>query len=123
MRERFKALTEPQRVAASTRARVLLGQQRLWRDARSVLFFDPLKAELDIWPLVAEALGAGKIAALPRFISQTGTYTACPIRDLAQDLEIGRFGIREPVGRCAATPLNKLDLILVPGIAFDLHGR
>jgi 5-formyltetrahydrofolate cyclo-ligase len=27
------------------------------------------------------------------------------------------------VARCLAQPVNKLDLVLVPGVAFDLHGR
>jgi 5-formyltetrahydrofolate cyclo-ligase len=53
----------------------------------------------------------------------TATYTACPIQDPASDLETGAFGIREPAARCAVEPLNKLDLILVPGVAFDLTGH
>ncbi len=50
-------------------------------------------------------------------------YAACQIRDFTQDLQTGRFGIREPRDTCAKIPLNRLDLILVPGLAFDLDGR
>ncbi len=39
------------------------------------------------------------------------------------DLQVGHFGIREPRSPCAPLPLTRLDLILVPGVAFDLHGR
>ena len=35
----------------------------------------------------------------------------------------GQFGIREPAARCPEIPLSRLDLILVPGVAFDWHGR
>ena len=35
---------------------------------------------------------------------------------------IGKFGVREPAERCAPVPLNRLDLVLVPGIAFDIRG-
>ncbi len=38
-------------------------------------------------------------------------------------MRTGRFGIREPVDRCTHLGLNRLDLILVPGVAFDLNGR
>ena len=44
-------------------------------------------------------------------------------KDIAKDLSHGQFGIREPSGHCIAVPPNRLDLILVPGVAFDSHGR
>jgi 5-formyltetrahydrofolate cyclo-ligase len=120
---RLKAMTAARRVAASAQARALLEQQALWREARSVLFFAPMPEELDVWPLLADTLAAGKVAALPRFMPETKSYIACQVQDLDRDVETGYFGIREPVLPCALTPLNRLDLILVPGVAFDLHGR
>jgi 5-formyltetrahydrofolate cyclo-ligase len=35
---------------------------------------------------------------------------------------IGEFGIREPAAKCAEIPFGKFDLVLVPGVAFDLRG-
>jgi 5-formyltetrahydrofolate cyclo-ligase len=35
----------------------------------------------------------------------------------------GQFGIREPDPDCIEIPSHQLDLVLVPGVAFDLHGR
>jgi len=112
-----------ERVAASARARALLAAQGRWTHARSVLLFAPLPEELDIWPLLTAALAAGKQVALPRFVAQTRTYEACQIQDPTTDIQVGHFGIREPAPRCARLPSNHLDLILVPGVAFDLHGR
>lgn len=45
---------------------------------------------------------------------------ACKIRKPKSN---GQFGIREPKASCAEIPLERLGLILVPGVAFDLHGR
>ena len=73
--------------------------------------------------LLAEALLTGKLVALPRFDSVKKSYRACQIRNLTEDLLSGQFGIREPNNSCPVVPLNRLDLILVPGVAFDLHGR
>jgi 5-formyltetrahydrofolate cyclo-ligase len=127
LRDRVSALLKRmgpgERAAASTRARALLAAQAPWKRAQWVLFFAPLPEELDVWPLLTEALSAGKRVALPRFVAETRTYEACPILDPQVDLQVGHFGIREPAGRCARLPSNRLDLILVPGIAFDLHGR
>jgi 5-formyltetrahydrofolate cyclo-ligase len=111
------------RVAGSAQACARLETQRAWREATAILFFAPLSTELDIWPLLARAIAAGKIASLPRFERATGQYSAARVEDPVADVHAGRFGIREPVSRCPSVPLNRLDFILVPGVAFDLQGR
>ena len=123
VREQLKALTEAQRAEASAKARALLAVQARWQNAQSILLFAPLPDEPDLWPLIAEALHAGKLVALPRFDPATKKYLVCQIRNPAEDLVSGQFGIREPNNYCPTLPLNRLDLILVPGVAFDLHGR
>ena len=100
-----------------------LREQTVWKNAASVLLFAPMPAEPDIWPLLAEALGAGKIAALPRFNPADKHYAACRVQNVRSEIAPGAFGIREPAARCAEIPLDGLDLILVPGVAFDWHGR
>jgi 5-formyltetrahydrofolate cyclo-ligase len=119
----LRAMAPAEREAASGRARQLLASHAEWRAARSILFYAPMAEELDVWPLVSEALGAGKRVGLPRFAPQSGAYVACEVQDLALDLKPGHFGIREPADHCAAFSLKRLDLILVPGVAFDLDGR
>ncbi len=119
---RVKELTAAQRTTASAQARALLAQQALWQNAHSILFFAPMPEEVDVWPLLDQALAAGRIVALPRFIARTKNYVACRVRDIAQDVAVGYYGIREPVERCAQWRLHQVDLILVPGVAFDLHG-
>jgi 5-formyltetrahydrofolate cyclo-ligase len=123
IREQLKTISEEQRTAGSQQARALLASQPRWAAAHSVLFFAPLPGELDVWPMLEDALVAGKVVALPRFVAETGAYVACAVQDLAKDLIPGRFGIREPADGCAQIALNRLDLALVPGVAFDLQGR
>jgi 5-formyltetrahydrofolate cyclo-ligase len=112
-----------QKAIASESARRLLSQQVVWQKARAVLFFAPTPDEVDIWPLLEIALGEGKIAALPRFVPESAGYTACRVQNLTQEIRAGHYNIREPAATCAEAALNRLDLILVPGVAFDLHGR
>lgn len=111
------------RAAASLKACELMRRQDLWRRARSVLLFAPIHGELDVWPLLRTALTEGKEAALPRFLQDTGGYGACAVRKPETDITVGKWNIREPHERCEVVPLNQLDLILVPGVAFDLHGH
>ena len=123
VRAGLKLLGPGERVAAAGQARALLAAQALWKTAQWVLFFAPLPEELDVWPLLTEALAAGKRVALPRFVAEDRNYEACQIQDPKSDLQTGHFGIREPASHCALLPSTRLDLILVPGVAFDLHGR
>jgi len=123
IRAQVKALTVEQRAAASGRACALLEQQAVWKRAELIFFYAPMPEEIDIWPLLGDALAAGKTVALPRFDPVTQRYVACQIQDVAKDLNHGQFGIREPGGHCIAVPPNRLDLVLVPGVAFDVHGR
>ena len=120
---RLKQMAPGARAAASAQARALLTAQPLWKTAQWVLFFAPLSEELDVWPLLTEASSAGKRVALPRFVAANRAYEPCQTLDPQVDLQVGHFGIREPARRCARLPFSRLDLILVPGVAFDSQGR
>lgn len=127
LREKGRAalenLSAEQHAADSLRACAQLETKFYWKNARVVLFYAPLTGELDTWSLVGDALAAGKIAALPRFDPKSNQYVACEIKNPAADTVSGQFGIREPGNHCAVLTANRLDLVLVPGVAFDSHGR
>jgi 5-formyltetrahydrofolate cyclo-ligase len=123
VRTELAKLSAAQRTAASGEACALLEKQTLWREAKTILFFAPLPDEPDTWPLLTDALKAGKTALLPKFEPEHNHYVAYHITNVTHDLQAGRFGVREPRDTCVKFPLNRLDLILVPGIAFDLNGR
>ena len=111
------------RNAMSAQIRDRLKDQAIWKNAGTILFFAPLPVEPDIWPLLEEGFAGGKIAALPRFDSASNGYVACRVKHPRNDIVPGQFGIREPGANCVELPLNRLDLVLVPGVAFDLQGR
>lgn len=126
LRERLRAelhgLTRAQRDDAAVEICARLIEQPLWKNARSVLLFAPLPDEPNVRPLLHAALDAGKLTALPRFSTATGGYEAAAVRDLAKDFTEGKFGVLEPAATCEMADLKRLDLILVPGLAFDRHG-
>ena len=93
------------------------------QSARTILFFAPLTDEPDIWPLLEKLLPTQKICALPAFDRAAQIYSARRVRNLTTDLAVGQFGIRESSVGCPEIPLADLDLILVPGVAFDLSGH
>ena len=111
------------RLAASAQIRSRLKEQPFWQNAASVLFFAPLADEVDVWPLLEEAMAGEKITALPRHDYASNDYIACRVKNPQSEIGPGQFGIREPKAGCAEIPLERLGLILVPGVALDLSGR
>jgi 5-formyltetrahydrofolate cyclo-ligase len=92
------------------------------QSARTILFFAPLPDEPDVWPLLAKSLAGGKTIALPFFAAEKRTYGARQVKNAATEIIAGKFGLREPAPSCAEIPLEHFDLVLVPGLAFDLSG-
>lgn len=123
IRARLQGITPEQRAVASQAIRRRLRESLAWRSAQTVLFFAPMLDEPDLWPLVEESLSAKKTVALPRHVADRQNYAAAQVRDVSTDLGAGKFGIREPLTSCPEISLNLADLVLVPGVAFDLHGR
>ena len=110
------------RATASAGIRMRLKDQPFWRDTASILFFAPMPDEVDVWPLLEETLAVGKIATLPRFDPASNDYLACRVQNSQTEVGPGQFGIREPKAACPEIPLERLGLVLVPGVAFDLRG-
>jgi 5-formyltetrahydrofolate cyclo-ligase len=127
LRKQIRAVVEilslEKRAADSAKICALLRKQAVWKNARSVLLFAPMPAEPDLWPLLAEALAAGKTAALPRYQPADKKYVVGRVQNLPSDIVSGAFGIREPGPHCPELPPGQFDLILAPGLAFDLHGK
>ena len=90
--------------------------------AHTILFFAPLPNELDIWSMLELSMALGTTCALPFFDAQNRIYGARVLDKLATDIIAGKFGVREPAASCAEISLEKFDLVLVPGMAFDLNG-
>jgi len=119
----LKNLPPDKHRADSGRLRTKLKEQSFFLRAGSILFFAPMPNEVDVWPLLEEARVAGKTAALPQFDSHSQSYVACRVRNLEKEIVTGQFGIREPSPSCPEIPPRDLDLVLVPGVAFDLRGH
>jgi 5-formyltetrahydrofolate cyclo-ligase len=97
-------------------------QRPEWQNARRILAYLALKDELDLSPALESALRAGKSVALPRFVPDQANYCAALVTESFASLPTGAFGIREPGETAPVLPLNQLDFILVPGVAFDASG-
>jgi len=122
MRKVQKQFSAEARAAASVALCAQLGREPVWREAQRILAFAPLPDEPDVRPLWEAALREGRTVALPRFDAARGAYEVRQVQAAGQ-LQQANFGILEPDGDSPRVELNQLDLVLLPGVAFDAIGR
>ena len=92
------------------------------RAARRLLAYHSFGSEPETPLFLERVLAGGGRLLLPRIVRATRTLALHEVRDLDADLIPGPWGIREPDPvRCPGIDPAEVDLILVPGVAFD-HG-
>jgi 5-formyltetrahydrofolate cyclo-ligase len=91
-----------------------------FRAARCVALYASIGAEVDTGPIARAGAAAGKQLAWPRLAagSRQLEFAACA----PEDLLTGPRGTREPPPAAPPVPLDALDLVVVPGVAFDELG-
>jgi 5-formyltetrahydrofolate cyclo-ligase len=94
-----------------------------FRSAEMVMFYAAKSREVDTWKMIAKALCSKRIA-LPVTEKATGKITPYEITSLNKDLKAGAFGVYEPQKElCGIISDKEIDLVIVPGIAFDRKGN
>ncbi|MBU0615096.1 MAG: 5-formyltetrahydrofolate cyclo-ligase [Nanoarchaeota archaeon] len=93
-----------------------LFQTKEYQKAKSVLFYVSFGNEVNTLEMIKEAL-AEKIVAVP--IVQENDIVASVIKDIKELDSANKFGIKEP---SFINSIEKIDLVIVPGLAFDRQG-
>ena len=109
---------EQERDARAIAARILA--LPAYRDARVVMAYAAASGEIALDAVMADALVQGKALALPLCVGP-GVMQARAVSALSQ-LRPGRYGIPEPGADCPRIDPADIDLMLVPGVAFDARG-
>jgi 5-formyltetrahydrofolate cyclo-ligase len=89
--------------------------------ARMVALYAPTRGELDTGPAAAVLQARGLALAYPR-IQQSGRRLAFHHVADPRELSPGMFGILEPPRSAPRIPAERIDLFIVPGIAFGPDG-
>ncbi len=95
----------------------------LTTDAKLAAFYMPLTDEVDLVPLIRWWQERGLPVALPRTLPQEKKLEFRRVGRLDADLQLGAFGIWEPKPSCPFVAPEEIDLIVVPGRAFDECGN
>ncbi len=109
------AADRPGAEAAAAAVARRLADWPVWRQAHRALVYLPLGSELALRPPPGPAL------VVPRIVPGPERALSLHLLDGAQ-LEVTDWGLRQPVAGTPMVDADDIDLVLVPGLAFDLHG-
>lgn len=92
-----------------------------FKKAHTILFYYSKGSEVETKGAMKEALLQGKRVLLPK-VRGREIYLG-EIKDLEKDVEKGSFGILEPKETPRRATPKGVDLVILPGIAFDPKGK
>ena len=92
----------------------------LYENAKHIMLYKPLGNETDTNDVIMSAFRDGKEVTFPVTDPKSGEITPCSATNETEFAK-GAFSVSEPVN-AKGVDVEKIDLILVPGIAFDKKG-
>jgi len=123
MLEKLKKQREELRKKRSLSIKDKLFRLKVFKEAKTILFYLALKPEVQTRTMIEEALKLGKKIAVPVCDIKAKEIKPCLLRTLEnRHLKKGAYGISEPFLTRPIDPA-KIDLCIVPGLAFDLSGN
>lgn len=120
MRARRAALGVAEQRACAQAACARILALPAYRAARVVMAYAAARGELSLLPVLEDVIASGRVLALPRCEGR-GVMRAYRVRGEG-DLIPGAYGILEPGPDCPQVCAQEIDMILVPGAAFDRTG-
>lgn len=92
-------------------------------ESRIPLLYVDLPTEVPTENIIRRCFTQNKIVILPVFDKNTKTVSLWKVDDFDRDLKPGPRGVLEPdTNRCKKVPLDRVDIAIVPGYAFDEKG-
>lgn len=121
MNSRLQQLTVVEKKAKSAAVCQKILQLPAYKNAKRLMAFLNMTEEISLDALMTEAIAAGKEVYVPLCLNKT-QMEAVRLPSVAEAVT-GMYGIRTaPAGSPKLAP-EKLDLVLVPGLAFDRQGH
>jgi len=126
MRAVLKAMTRKERARQSTVVCEQLLAMPECEAAKTIMLFLPLGDEPDVKAAAQRWMADGKCVCVPLIDWDRRSMEPVSIPSLEDEgFESDRHGLRKPKadGGCEVTPPDQLDVVLVPGLAFDARGN
>lgn len=119
-----KSLNRNEILGKSRKIQVKIEKLPEFKKSETVSFYVAKKeaGEVETRGIIKSSLDKGKKVSIPLVVEDNLELSL--IRDLDQELNSGAFGVQEPKsGYIRPLPISNVELIAVPGLAFDLDGN
>ena len=94
-----------------------------FQKADTVMFYIAKEDEVRTEDMIERAFGMGKKVVVPSLRFEKARISPSLLLDYESELEKGMLGILEPKVECIRIfPVEEIDVVLVPGVAFDENG-
>jgi 5-formyltetrahydrofolate cyclo-ligase len=115
---------EKERTEKSKKIKERLFSLSVFRKAKTIMFYVATDEEVDTRPIIREALRLGKEVVVPEIKPVSGELIASKIINVDKDLIKGLYGVYHPKKKfLRPVAPAEIDLVVVPGLAFDLEGN
>ena len=120
IKQKKRAMTQEQIIAASERLAQLLYASEAYKKAKSIYGYLPYNQEVRTVEMLEQAIRDGKRVAVPKCYGEEMRFLY--ISDFENEVAPGYAGIPEPI---ADEPVadDETALVLMPGMAFDPDGH
>ncbi|MFH1191379.1 MAG: 5-formyltetrahydrofolate cyclo-ligase [Candidatus Omnitrophota bacterium] len=118
---RLKTQKEEDRSRKSKLITDKLLRNKVFKKAKIVMFYIAFGGEVNTEEMIREAKKIGKLICVPVCGKDKETMQPAILKDHAKLIK-GPYGVLEPVAQARVKP-EDLDLIIVPGLAFDKKGN
>lgn len=118
--ERLIAQDPEERRKKSQLIKEKLFTEEQFKSAHYIMFYVSKKEEVDTSLMIEEALEIGKKVVVPITLVKEKKLVCSLVENPKEDLSPGPYGIKQPrQGKIRPVPIEKIDLVVVPGIVFD----
>jgi 5-formyltetrahydrofolate cyclo-ligase len=93
-----------------------------YRRAAVVMLFLSMPREVDTTAIIKDAFECGKTVVVPKIFLEQKHMIPVEIRSLETGFNIDKMGLRNPA-MSDLVPHEDIDLVIVPGLAFDRQGN
>lgn len=92
----------------------------VFKKAKTVMVYLNFKNEVDSLRMIEESYKAGKKVVIPHCVKETMEIIPSELNDIETEIAKGKNGYLQTKKECVKpVPVEDIDLIIVPGIAFD----
>ncbi len=113
----------PRAGPAGDKAQARLLGHPVFRKAGTIMVYLAFRGEVATALIVERALAEGKVVTAPVTLKSERRLLPLRLGGRPGELRSGAYGILEPdPSVCEAVPAEKLELVVVPGVAFDESG-